>query len=344
MSILTNLPVTAICGIPATITIDKAQFVTDFGIVDPFWSDINNWREIEFLYVDDTGPSQEERMTFATLTYTMNLKTNIWSGNMLCQKISISDGNNGFLIFARTNFPIPAEFDFAVRGGYPFVPPPPVYTTFSTSLKTSAVTLSNGDNTAESNDLTSLSSMTYNNALTPMYGKIYKEVKQDADMGLIVGLQRFGLRFFTGTPLTPSVKSTPIGSPTGYPDNQYSIYYTRASATVETAVSYPSTMATVIPFAIGQNLQNNDFMGIALDFTNGRKRFYFHINGVWFNSADPVAGTGYVDLDTIFPGIDYSYNMYMFVNNASFNFPPLSNLKYTIQTAPTYIPSGYSNF
>lgn len=39
MTILTNLPVTATCGTPVIVTIDKAQFVTDFGIVDAYWSD-----------------------------------------------------------------------------------------------------------------------------------------------------------------------------------------------------------------------------------------------------------------------------------------------------------------
>lgn len=121
MSILTNLPVTSVCGTPVVVTVDKAQFVTDFGIVDPYWSNPANWQEIEFYYVDDTGPSQVKKMSFAGNTYALNLKTNIYNGNMLCQKVTIMDGNGAVLAFARASFPIAAEFDFAVTGGYPSV-------------------------------------------------------------------------------------------------------------------------------------------------------------------------------------------------------------------------------
>ena len=118
MPILTNLPVTSVCGTPVVVTINKAQFVTDFGIVDPYWSNPANWQEIEFYYVDDTGISQVKKMSFAGNTYSLNLKTNIYNGNMECQKVTIMDGNGAVLAFARALFPVASEFDFGVTGGY----------------------------------------------------------------------------------------------------------------------------------------------------------------------------------------------------------------------------------
>jgi hypothetical protein len=122
MSILTNLPVTSVCGTPVVVTIDKTEFVTDFGIVDPFWIDPANWQEIEFYYTDDANILQVKKMSFASNNYTLNLKTNTYNGNMLCQKVTLMDGNGGTLAFARSAFPTANEFDFAVSGGYPFIP------------------------------------------------------------------------------------------------------------------------------------------------------------------------------------------------------------------------------
>ena len=43
-------------------------------------------------------------------------------------------------------------------------------------------------------------------------------------------------------------------------------------------------------FSYGNSLANNDIVGVALDLDN--LKLYFSKNGVWQNSADPVAGTG----------------------------------------------------
>ena len=122
MSILTNLPITATCGTPTIVTIDKAQFVTDFGIVDPYWGDSANWQEIEFYYVNNAYSLQVKKMSFAGNTYSLNMKTNIWDGIQECKKVTIMDGNGATLAFARASFPVAGEFDFSTTGGYSTVP------------------------------------------------------------------------------------------------------------------------------------------------------------------------------------------------------------------------------
>jgi hypothetical protein len=122
MAILTNLPVTATCGTPVVVTVDKAQFVIDFGIVDAYWSDPANWQEIEFYYVNSANGLQVKKMSFAGNTYSLNLKTNIWDGTEECKKITLMDGNGATLAFARASFPVAAEFDFASVGGYNVTP------------------------------------------------------------------------------------------------------------------------------------------------------------------------------------------------------------------------------
>ena len=122
MSILTNLPITATCGTPTIVTIDKAQFVTDFVIVDPYWGDSANWQEIEFYYVNNAYSLQVKKMSFAGNTYSLNMKTNIWDGIQECKKVTIMDGNGATLAFARASFPVAGEFDFSTTGGYSTVP------------------------------------------------------------------------------------------------------------------------------------------------------------------------------------------------------------------------------
>jgi hypothetical protein len=135
MTILTNLPITATCGTPAIVTIDKTQFVADFGIVDPYWSNPVNWQEIEFYYVNSANGLQVKKMSFAGNTYSLSLKTNIWNGTEECKKITLMDGNGATLAFARASFPVASEFDFASTGGYSPLPPPSfLWDTFYTEI------------------------------------------------------------------------------------------------------------------------------------------------------------------------------------------------------------------
>jgi len=119
MGILTNLPTVLAVGIPQTVTIDKAQVVTDFAITDTFWSNPNNWSEIQFHYYSDQSGSQHTSFNFTNSNdKDFKLNSNSRDGEWLCQKITIKDGLNGNLSFARANFPAITEFDFSSTGGF----------------------------------------------------------------------------------------------------------------------------------------------------------------------------------------------------------------------------------
>lgn len=117
MSILTNLPVTLTCGTPATVTLDPAQLITDFGIVDPYWSNSVNWRQCKFVYGSDQA-SQKTKINFTITTGILSLATNAYDGGWECSGIFITDGLENQIVFQRSEFPVASEFDFASTGGY----------------------------------------------------------------------------------------------------------------------------------------------------------------------------------------------------------------------------------
>lgn len=134
MSILTNLPVTLTCGTPATVTLDADQLITDFGIVDPYWSNSANWRQCKFVYGSDQA-SQKTKINFTITTGLLNLTTNAYDGGWECSGIFITDGLENQIVFQRSQFPISTEFDFDSIGGYSPLPPPSfIWDTFYTEI------------------------------------------------------------------------------------------------------------------------------------------------------------------------------------------------------------------
>ena len=143
MTILTNLPVTLTCGTPVVVTLDKAQLITDFAIVDPYWMDSDNWVNVRFMYGSDVvGVDQKTKMVFAGNTSPLNLPVNAYNGNWLCSKILIWDGLERQLILNRVDFPVTSEFDFASVGGYDGIPDPN-YVTYN-NLFDGGATAANG--------------------------------------------------------------------------------------------------------------------------------------------------------------------------------------------------------
>ena len=330
MSILTNLPVTAICGTPVVVTVDKAQFVIDFGIVDAYWSDPLNWQEIEFYYVNDTGVSEVKKMSFGGNTYSLNLSPATYNGNMICKKITLKNPNNAILAFNRAQFSVASEFDFAVIGGYP---PADVVEPFSLTLINTALdVLSNADYTVTRNGVSSgFFGMNYSNNAIPMAsGKFYKEILFDVDS--IFTPQIFlGIRLMNTAPTLfgPDAGSGLMGSA----DNQYQVLYKNNNGS-PIILSQDGVLATVPVLTGLPVLVIGDRISFAIDFNSPTKDFYVAINGVWQNSADPVTGTGKVELNTVFPGLPSGLDLY-------FGFNSVSGHQWSIPLVQLYKPTGY---
>jgi hypothetical protein len=208
MTILTNLPVTLTCGTPATVTLDADQLITDFGIVDPYWSNSANWRQCKFVYGSDQA-SQKTKINFTITTGLLSLATNAYDGGWLCSGIFITDGLENQIVFQRSEFPTASEFDFASTGGYDPTPP-----SFLWDILFGACT------TSGNGQLQSSSSSGYNNAAqfsTPMTGDFTFSLIHDASTaGLYSEFTMIGYR------RTPIV-SLSAGDPSGNVDTAINV-------------------------------------------------------------------------------------------------------------------------
>jgi len=311
MSILTNLPVTSVCGTPEVVTIDKAQFVTDFAIIDPYWSIPANWQEIEFYYVDDTGPSQVKKMTFAGNTYSLNLKTNIYNGNMLCQKITIMDGNGAVLAFARASFPSATEFDFALVGGYGEI----IIPNFNSLQMDSIITLANADLTANKlySDTTTTRLVYVKPSLSSLNGKKYIEYVINSNLYNNSIFFGGSISDLSPTEFINSLDPYVFGLITNFSFSPAGSSYGKNGQPSQSSIDY----------------QTGDILTIALDLDN--KKVWLGKNGAWFAGEDPLTNLGGRDLSS-FSGSD----IYLGVGFRT------QEAQVSISSSPVYMLTGFT--
>jgi hypothetical protein len=124
-------------------------------------------------------------------------------------------------------------------------------------------------------------------------GKLYCEIKID-----VAGSTNIMTGIVTGTPGT-------------YPGNTASSwgYYSSGGEKYNNNASG----------AYGATYTSSDVIGIAVDFDN--KKLYFAKNGVWQNSGDPVAGTGYA-YNTIYGPAKIAISLYTATDKITARFRP----------------------
>jgi len=308
MTILTNLPVNLILDEAVMITLDKAQLVTDFGIVDPYWSNPDNWVECRFIYGSDVV-AQKSKIVFAGNVAPLYLPANAYVGNWSCSKILIWDGLERQLVLKRVDFPVTTEFDFNVIASA-------VNAIYDSAQKDPLIILSNSDLTAtqptfSGGDLVQV-------YLTPSFsalnGKKYIEYIVNAN---------------------PSAAQLDIGgsisntAPSVYQQIQYPF---GAAGQFQFRQDGNSFRTAVLGYGGASiTFTTADVLMLAMDFDN--KKIWLGKNGSWFAGQDPLTNLGGMDISaytgsTVFLGVSFA--------------PSSNGGQVSIETNPSYTPVGYT--
>ena len=213
---------------------------------------------------------------------------------------SVTYGTNGFFLKFENSGSMGADSsgnanNFTVNGTptQTVDTPSNVFATMSPLINYSVAgvgtTFSNGNNT-----ITSSSDYMYNfSTLGVTKGKYYCEVKLVSASG------------------TPDAYTNGIGVGRLDANNSYTNYPMNSTETqIRVYSANGSTRALSSVSSYGDSYTSNDIIGIALDMDNGK--LFFSKNGVWQNSGDPVAGTGFA-----FNDLDNSYTYGIFLNDDS---------------------------
>lgn len=307
MTILTNLPVNLILDDAVVVTLDKAQLIADFGIVDPYWSDSANWVNVRFLYGSDTV-DQKTKLVFAGNDAPLYLPSNAYVGNWLCSKILIWDGLERQYILNRADFPVATEFDFNVIASA-------VTATYNSLQKGGLIVLSNADLTAT--QPTSSGGPNQQCYMTPSFpsasGKKYLELLVNANPlsnQLIVGGS-----ISNAAPVLFEGQSSQFGFATEF--------YFRDDG--NSFINLGSYGGASITFTVA------DVLMMAIDLDNNK--IWLGKNGAWFAGQDPLTNTGGMDISGYTGSDVYLGASFATASNGG---------QVSIVTAPAYTPVGYT--
>ena len=302
-------------------------------ISDTYFQQQTNWSSVVVMYQSSVS-NQIEGITFtpdgvstsleADATFSLEAR-DIFN----VQSITVVDKQNGRNITYAASIPDVANYtiDFT---------PVSAIEPFSLTLRNPSLNvLSNSNFTCERNAASfGFYGFFYANNVIPMAsGKYYKEITYDV-YAFTSNSPTLGIRLMNTSPsdFAPNGGAGMVQTT----DNQYQLVYIigGGSAQIVSQVGpsggIPSVITSLPPILTG------DKISFAIDFDSPTKDFYMAVNGVWFNSANPVTGAGKIELTSVFPGLPVGLSLY-------FAIASLSPEVWSVQQVPLYKPVGYTN-
>jgi len=324
MAIITK-PVSIDKGTENVITLNKADLASDTKVVaDSYFSVQNNWNKIFITYKTPEGNQVNDIVfdaseTSPTGSFNPSLKgRDTWE----VQSITILDFDGGSLKLLRGDLTV-GDFDILLGT---------ILVAYSQVLKDNNITLSGSDLIATTSDAGGFGSGAFHEHGFPFAsGKYYTEIEKLAGGGISVQLA------FKVFDTVPTIFGGGSGSSPAYPNTsgqETSAMVFMASSQLLYSVGANTTSvvnSNMLSFGIG------DVRGIAVDLDN--KLLYVHTNGVWDNGADPVEGTGGLDI-SLSTGI---FNGAVNMNNCYFDTCMLLGGSTQKTITPVYLPLGYTN-
>lgn len=299
---------------------------------DSYFSDQANWSKVYIEYKSTEGKQIKQVVFDASQTapkgsFDISEKS---KDDFEVQALVIMDFDGGYLKLERGDLTV-ADFDISLGqvsgGSLSITGINPNY------LNSTYLTLSEDGNYVQYNDTRGRSMPVYLSEGIDFSngGKYYKEITVDKQSNLYVG--QFGFRIFEVEPTEFSQQYDGWGFEK-YKDSSADIAVRGSDGVLFHTVNTGNASATN-PFS--STFGAGDTLGIAIDLDNFK--FYFSVNGVWANNANPETGVGGIDIST-------SGTYFNGVQNANvLFFAGLMMFQTSVQVVqdPLYKPQGYSD-
>jgi hypothetical protein len=309
-------------GLENVIELTKSELETKANAIDSYFGDSTNWSKVIITYKTDEGEQVNYVVFDASEVTPQGLMNPTLKGRdtWIVQSLTILDKDNGYVKFLKGELTEPefADIVFNVIGNH----------VFSSTLKSSFVTLSNNDLTSSVSDADPNNKViSYLDVSLPTSdtGKYYIEFNIDAN----TWFKMIGVGVFDSDPSLFShndVNMLPINTPA-------QAYWINQDGNGGYRIDGGATGS--VNLGILSTINVNDKVSIAVDIPNDK--VWFGKNGS-YGFGDPTSNTGGLPLNKS----EGSFIRFA-VGQAATGGQVFGSEVYTIQVTPTHTLAGFTN-